>query len=116
MGLSVFARGRALRMIFSGDLMIGLTRNGTEIEDRGYARQRIRFAQKAEATVASVADARFGPWQVSSPPVMGWIVFDSAGLELASGELVEREDGKQGGPLRGDELVLRAGNVIAGLD
>jgi hypothetical protein len=116
MGLSAFARTRALRIIFDGDLMIGLTRSGAEIEDGGYARQRIRFESATEATVASVADARFGPWRESVSTVTGWVVFDGAGRELASGELAEREDGKQGEPLRGDELVLRAGKVIAGLD
>ncbi len=116
MGLSAFARTRALRIIFDGDLMLGLARSGMEIEDGGYARQPIRFDPAAEATVASVIDARFGPWQETVSPVTGWIVFDTGGRELASGELVEREDGKQGGPLRGDEMVLRAGKVIAGLD
>ena len=116
MGLSAFARTRALRIIFDGDLMVGLTRSGMEIEDRGYARQPIRFEAAAEATVSSAIDARFGPWQESVSPITGWIVFDSGGRELGSDELIEREDGKHREPLRGDELVLRAGKVIAGLD
>ncbi len=114
MGLSAFARTRALRIIFDGDLMVGLTRSGMEITDGGYARQSIRFEPAAEATVVSVADARFGPWQESVSPVTGWVVFDSAGRELASGDLAEREG--VAGIRRGDELVLRAGKLIAGLD
>ncbi len=115
MGLSTFARARALKIVFDGDLMVGLTRSGMEITDGGYARQPIRFEPAAPATVASVADVRFGPWRESVEAVTGWVVFDT-GRELASGELIEREGGKQGGPQRGDELVLRAGKVIAGLD
>ncbi len=112
MGLSAYARTRALKTIFSGDLMVGLTRHGREIE---MPRQSVRFESEGEATVANVIDARFGPWEKTSPLVTGWVVFDKQGRELASGDLTDREDGVVE-IRRGDELVLRAGKLIAGLD
>ncbi len=112
MGLSVYARTRALDAVFSGDLMVGLTRHGVEIE---MARQPVRFGPEGEATVVNATDARFGPWEKTSPLVTGWVVFDDEGRELGTGELEEREDGVVE-IRRGDELVLRAGKLIAGLD
>ncbi len=116
MGLSVFARGRALALIFKGDLAVGLSRGGEEIADVGYTRQSIRFVPQAEATVASSADVRFGPWREKAALVTGWLVLDDAGRELASGDLTEQEAEPQAGLGEGDEVVLRAGNLIAGLE
>ena len=116
MGLSVFARARALSLIFKGDLVVGLSRGGEEIADGGYARQSVRFGPKAEAAVASVADVRFGPWREKAALVTGWLVLDDAGRELASGDLTEQEAEPQGELGEGDEVVLRAGNLIAGLE
>ena len=113
MGLSAYARTRALTVVFSGDLMVGLTREGREIADEGISRRPVRFESRTEATVVNATDARFGPWLVTSPLVTGWVVFDDQGRELAVGTLEEREFSEI---RRGDELVLRAGNLIAGLD
>ena len=114
MGLSEFARKRALSVIFGGDLAVGLARSGNEIDDKGYERRSVRFQAQASVTVASATDVRFGPWQETAPLVNGWLVFDDAGRELASGDLEEREAGGEIG--RGDEIVLRAGNLVAGLE
>ena len=117
MGLSVFARTNALTIIFKGDLVVGLSRSGREIGDSGYARQSVRFEPQAEATVASTTDVRFGPWRESAALVTGWLVFNDAGRELASGDLTDRQDDLQKVGLgQGDEIVLRAGNLIAGLE
>jgi hypothetical protein len=112
MGLSVFARTIALEAVFVGDFMVGLTRHGKEIE---MPRQPVRFELRAEATVTNVTDARFGPWEKTSPLVTGWIVFDDQGRELGTGELEEPGGGVKE-IQRGNELILRAGKLIAWLE
>lgn len=88
----------AIQSLFAGPVNVVLTRQGEEIQDRGYTAQvyvasaPVQLRNDASGVVVTnTEEIRFGPWLDPADELDGWELRDSAGTVLARGDLPFRD-------------------------